>query len=74
MTNPGMPRPRGDQAPPARRVWALWDAGDLLSLHATRQGARDAANAHLFALGPLAPDQHDECRHAIQIVTTTIET
>ncbi|MGL5861856.1 MAG: hypothetical protein ACRCY9_11450 [Phycicoccus sp.] len=49
------------------KIWALWDAGDLISLHATEQGARDAREAHLHQLGPRHADDQELTERAVQV-------
>lgn len=55
------------------QVWGLWDAADLVSLHVTEQGARDAREAHLFQFGGWAAEDQNLSERAIEVLPILVE-
>lgn len=74
MTLTPRPGTRDDPTPQTVTVWALLDAHDLVSLHATEDGARDAREAHLVELGPWCTEDQDLLEAATQIVSMPLQT
>lgn len=65
---------RDDAATGPVTVWALWDAQDLLSLHATEQSARDARTAHLHRDRPWSAENQQLLESATQVVAMPLQT
>lgn len=55
------------------RVWGLWDAGDLVGLHATEQGAQDAREAHLSKIGPSAAEDQELYENATKVIPMILQ-
>jgi len=54
-----------------RKVWALWDAEELVSLHLAEQDARDAREQHLDRYRDF-PGDGDLVQAAVEIRTTSL--
>lgn len=65
-------RPIGLCASTRLRVWTLWDAGDILSVHLNEHDAREARAAYLHDLNTWCPEDRDLIDHATVIVPGTL--
>lgn len=55
---------------PYRKIWELWDAEELVSVHLTEQDARDAREQHLDRYRYF-PDDGDLLEVAVEIRATS---
>lgn len=53
-------------------VWALWDAADLVSLHATEHGAHAARATHLAENAKTDPDNQSLLERSVRISAVTV--